>query len=643
MIQSAAQNHLGTGATDYVTNTYNFPGELLTSKREHKASPSGTATTILTTNEYDHVGRLTATKKKVNSQPEIIQSRLRYNEIGQLIEKKLHSENGGAGFIDSIRYTYNERGWMTGAASPRFTFALDYNRDGAGTVVAGAQYNGNVARQRWGHGSTANSTFSYSYDSLNRLTNGSSTGTVMSEVLTYDDMGNITNLKRDGHATGISYTYTGNRLMSLSGALTGTYIYDANGNATKDRTGMTFSYNHLNLPKTATKSGTSVTYLYDALGTKLRKTATVGSTTTQRDYVGGIEYSKVGTGASSIEMIHTEEGYLQRNAGNNTYTYHYNLTDHLGNVRATLQRTGPTTGNVIQKHDYYPFGKAKAIVTSGINKYLYNGKELQGEIGGQYDYGARFYDAEIGRWNVVDPLAEAGFEMSPYSYAFNNPILFIDPDGMWPDLSDFWDKITNLFSGGSSTSTKLTLPNGNDSDKIDYSVDLEPVTVNMIGPKREPVSGFWENVDYHLLGGNVQDGYTYDKQGNSTGFALMTGMPPDFGLSKPVKILELSWKTLKTVRTGVSTNRLNHIFGKSEHVLESFVKKFGSQEKAYNAVQNAANQALKAGKLTPNAKGILPSGDMGNIINVSGMNIRLIGGRVENGQVILSSFSRKGL
>src|SRR5690606_19343951 len=434
LIESVSENHLG--GVDRITNTYSFIGELLTSRREHKASPSGTATTILTTNEYDHVGRLTATKKKVNGQPEIIQSRLRYNEIGQLREKKLHSENEGTNSIDSIRYTYNERGWTTAAASPRFTYRLDYDRDSVRTLLANAEYNGNISQQHFGHGASTNSTFSYSYDSLNRLTNGSSTGTVMSEVLAYDDMGNITNLKRDGHATGISYTYTGNRLMSLSGALTGTYTYDANGNATKDRTGMTFSYNHLNLPKTATKSGTSVTYLYDALGTKLRKTATVGSTTTQRDYVGGIEYSKVGTGASSIEMIHTEEGYLQRNAGNNTYTYHYNLTDHLGNVRATLQRTGPTTGNVIQKHDYYPFGKAKAIVTSGINKYLYNGKEIQGEIGGQYHYGARLYDPEIGRWNVVDPLAEQGRRWSPYNYAFNNSVRFIDPDGRWAMESD---------------------------------------------------------------------------------------------------------------------------------------------------------------------------------------------------------------
>src|SRR5690606_1552637 len=184
----------------------------------------------------------------------------------------------------------------------------------------------------------------------------------MREQLTYDDMGNINNLKRDGHATGINYNYTGNRLTSLSGALTGSYTYDANGNATKDRTGMTFRYNHLNLPDSVWNTGGTIKvgYLYDASGTKLRKIATAGGTTTWRDYVSGIEYSKVGSAARAIALIHTEEGNLQRNASNNTYTYHYNLTDHLGNVRATLQRTGPTTGNVVQKHDYYPFGKAKA-------------------------------------------------------------------------------------------------------------------------------------------------------------------------------------------------------------------------------------------------------------------------------------------
>jgi hypothetical protein len=93
----------------------------------------------------------------------------------------------------------------------------------------------------------------------------------------------------------------------------------------------------------------------------------------------------------------------------------------------------------------------------------------------------------------------------------------------------------------------------------------------------------------------------------------------------------------------VAANRLRHIFGKPEHALDDLVAKFGSEEKAFEAVQQAANKALASGKLVPGRNGVLPTGDAGHILDVGGMPVRLIGGQVQDGAVQLSSFSRKGL
>jgi len=102
----------------------------------------------------------------------------------------------------------------------------------------------------------------------------------------------------------------------------------------------------------------------------------------------------------------------------------------LGSIRVIVDESG----NVVSHTDYYPFGMTMTgRETSSLSEdfYKYNGKQLDDDYGlNWHDYGWRPYDAEIGRWVRVDPLADSLSSWSPYVYAFNSPIVFIDLNGL---------------------------------------------------------------------------------------------------------------------------------------------------------------------------------------------------------------------
>lgn len=274
-----------------------------------------------------------------------------------------------------------------------------------------------------------------------------------------------TNATSFGIMDNLSYTYnTGNKLLQVDESAENStgfkdvsgldFTYDDNGNMITDvNKGITnITYNHLNLPTQVQFAGqySSIHYVYDATGIKLeKKVSGMSITQTITEYAGNYIYEKVGSGNTDLQFFNHAEGYVKYE--NNAFDYVYQYKDHLGNVRLSyadsnndgnIQISANTGGNyseIIEESNYYPFGlkhKGYNNVTSSngssvAQKKLFNGKEFQDELGlNWHDYGARNYDASLGRWMNIDPLAGKRSWLTPYNNVQNNPLIRIDPDGM---------------------------------------------------------------------------------------------------------------------------------------------------------------------------------------------------------------------
>ena len=199
------------------------------------------------------------------------------------------------------------------------------------------------------------------------------------------------------------------------------YAYDANGNLTKDlnKNIVDIQYNSLNLPsRIVFKNGDNISHVYSADGSKLRTVWVADGDTLTTDYCGNVIYEN----GVPVRLM-TDVGYI---ALSDT-SYHYFIKDHQGNVRVVADEHG----NAEEVNDYYAFGGLMSTSSrQSVQPYKYNGKELDSKGGlDWYDYGARMYDAALGRFMKTDRFSEKYVSLSPYQYGANNPVNNIDVNG----------------------------------------------------------------------------------------------------------------------------------------------------------------------------------------------------------------------
>jgi RHS repeat-associated protein len=374
----------------------------------------------------------------------------------------------------TVTYSYDANSHLTGIARGALSFGLLYDAAGRRTKLtlpsgAYADYVYDPASRltnliHKASGGSVIDSFAYTYDGAgNRLTRQTPSESISYQ---YDDLYRL--LRADYSVTETySYDHVGNRLSSHISSTyaynaanrlltddTYTYEYDANGNLASKairNKATTYTYDARNrLVKVTEPDGkTFYEFKYDALGRRIEKAVTVkvgkDLITTRYQYLYDsldiVQESKDGAvEANYVRTLNIDEPLARIEADGTVRYYH---ADALGSVTALTD----SSGAVQTRYRYESFGKTEMTLddSHGVaNPFRYTSREL--DETGDYYYRARYYDTEVGRFISEDPIRFLGgadwyvyvdsvgkppFETNLYSYAFNNPINYIDPLGLY--------------------------------------------------------------------------------------------------------------------------------------------------------------------------------------------------------------------
>ncbi len=346
----------------------------------------------------------------------------------------------------TTNYSYNDNGWLSQIASNESIINLAFTYDAVGNITKSANLIDDSKSEIYG------------YDTISQLTSFKR-GTTVDNTYQFDPLGNRLKVIENGVVT----NYTSNRIngySSISGGISFTPQYDANGNLLNDQD-YQYKYNLNN--KLSGVDVNLATYAYDALGRRISKTTS--SATTLFYYVGDQmveEYTGNKLTASYLYGNGIDEA-LQLKRDSNIYYYH---TNQLGSTMTLTDKDGKITERIV----YDAYGKPTFFNTTGTeilqstvgNNILFTGREYDAETGTYY-FRARTMHLGIGRFVEKDPLVYID-GMNVYTYVFNEPITSYDPYGLFDFKIPDWGN-SGRGNMNSNTGGRFADPDGNASGR----------------------------------------------------------------------------------------------------------------------------------------------------------------------------------